>query len=212
VDHPLIGEAGHCRSEGQDPRVRLVGVPARLHGLGVGVDVPRPPTSVAEETARAFASRRRRIGDVNQPAQLAAVLQKLETIRKEFNASQSGGKKVSLARPDRPRRRRRDRESRQGGRARREGPLHRRGAWTRRRSRPTRPPSPRWSRSPTVSGNYLRGKRLMSPEEALVDRAQLLTLTAPEMTVLGRRPARPGRKCRGLQARRLHQTARDADE
>jgi catalase-peroxidase len=32
--------------------------------------------------------------------------------------------------------------------------------------------------------NYLRGKPLMSPEEALVDRAQLLTLTAPEMTVL----------------------------
>ena len=32
--------------------------------------------------------------------------------------------------------------------------------------------------------NYLRGKQLMSPEEALVDRAQLLTLTAPEMTVL----------------------------
>jgi catalase-peroxidase len=32
--------------------------------------------------------------------------------------------------------------------------------------------------------NYFRGKPLMSPEEALVDRAQLLTLTAPEMTVL----------------------------
>src|SRR5207249_2046315 len=39
---------------------------------------------------------------------------------------------------------------------------------------------------PTVDGfrNYLRGDQLMSPEEALVDRAQLLTLTAPEMTVL----------------------------
>jgi catalase-peroxidase len=32
--------------------------------------------------------------------------------------------------------------------------------------------------------NYFRGKPLMSPEEALVDRAQLLTLTAPEMTAL----------------------------
>src|SRR4030081_4022648 len=32
--------------------------------------------------------------------------------------------------------------------------------------------------------NYLRGKPLMSPEEALVDRAQLLRLTGPEMTVL----------------------------
>src|SRR5207249_5534466 len=39
---------------------------------------------------------------------------------------------------------------------------------------------------PTVDGfrNYLRGDQLMSPEEALVDRAQLLTLTGPEMTVL----------------------------
>src|SRR5581483_1063740 len=32
--------------------------------------------------------------------------------------------------------------------------------------------------------NYTRGKQWMQPEEALVDRAQLLTLTAPEMTVL----------------------------
>ena len=32
--------------------------------------------------------------------------------------------------------------------------------------------------------NYYRGKPLMSPEEALLDKAQLLTLTAPEMTVL----------------------------
>ena len=32
--------------------------------------------------------------------------------------------------------------------------------------------------------NYLRGPQLMSPEEALVDRAQLLNLSAPEMTVL----------------------------
>ena len=39
---------------------------------------------------------------------------------------------------------------------------------------------------PTADGfrNYLRGKQLIAPEEALVDRAQLLTLTAPEMTVL----------------------------
>jgi catalase-peroxidase len=32
--------------------------------------------------------------------------------------------------------------------------------------------------------NYLRGPQFMMPEEALVDRAQLLRLTAPEMTVL----------------------------
>jgi catalase-peroxidase len=39
---------------------------------------------------------------------------------------------------------------------------------------------------PTADGfrNYYRAKQIMAPEEALVDRAQLLTLTAPEMTVL----------------------------
>ena len=35
--------------------------------------------------------------EANQPAELAKVLQKLEAIQKEFNAAQSGGKKVSLA-------------------------------------------------------------------------------------------------------------------
>jgi catalase-peroxidase len=35
--------------------------------------------------------------DVNQPKQLATVLQKLEAIQKEFNAAATGGKKVSLA-------------------------------------------------------------------------------------------------------------------
>src|SRR5262249_20340030 len=35
--------------------------------------------------------------DVNQPAQLAKVLQMLESVQRDFNASQSGGKKVSLA-------------------------------------------------------------------------------------------------------------------
>ena len=47
--------------------------------------------------ARAFAWRRKRIWEVNQPAELAKVLKTLEAIQKEFNASESGGKKVSLA-------------------------------------------------------------------------------------------------------------------
>ena len=57
--------------------------------------------------------------------------------------------------------------------------------------------------------NYVAaGPSSMAAEEALVDRAQLLTLTAPEMTVLvgGLRVA--GRQRRRSQARRLHQAAR----
>ncbi len=85
--------------------------------------------------------------DVNQPAQLATVLQKLEAIQKEFNA---GGKKVSLA----------DLIVLAGGAAiekaaKDAGPRFRcrsrPAAWTRRRSRPTPPPSRRWSRPPTAS-------------------------------------------------------------
>ena len=60
--------------------------------------------------------------------------------------------------------------------------------------------------------NYLRGKQLMLPEEALVDRAQLLTLTAPEMTVLVGGLRVLGANAGTVQARRLHQAARDADE
>ena len=48
-------------------------------------------------TARAFGSRRRRIGRSTSRLSWRRCSQKLEAIQKEFNASQSGGKKVSLA-------------------------------------------------------------------------------------------------------------------
>ncbi len=55
---------------------------------------------------------------------------------------------------------------------------------------------------PTADGfrNYLRGKQRLSPEEQLVDRAQLLTLTAPEMTVLvgGLRVLNAGQPAHGV--------------
>ena len=60
--------------------------------------------------------------------------------------------------------------------------------------------------------NYLRGGHPMPAEELLVDRAQLLTLTAPRDDGSRRRPARPECELRAVQARRLHQPARDADE
>ena len=47
--------------------------------------------------ARAFAWRRRKDWEVNQPAELKKVLEKLEAIQKKFNGAQKGGKKVSLA-------------------------------------------------------------------------------------------------------------------
>jgi catalase-peroxidase len=121
--------------------------------------------------------------DVNQPAELAKVLQKLETIQKEFNASQSGGKKVSLA----------DLIVLGGAaaieKAAKAGGHDVKVPFTPGRMDASQEKTDAQSFAPLepiADGfrNYLRGKQLMLPEEALVDRAQLLTLTAPEMTVL----------------------------
>ncbi|WP_462325868.1 catalase/peroxidase HPI [Desulfoplanes sp.] len=121
--------------------------------------------------------------EVNQPAQLERVLQTLGTIREEFNKTHSGDKKVSLA----------DliilggcagveQAAKNGG--------HQVGV-------PFTPgrtdASPEQTDvdsfavlEPVADGfrNYLPKKYAVPAEEILVDRAQLLTLTAPEMTVL----------------------------
>src|SRR5207245_544990 len=121
--------------------------------------------------------------DVNQPAQLAKVLRALEAIQREFNASRSGGKKVSLA----------DLIV-LGGCAAIEKAAKDAGQEAKVPFTPGRMDASQGQTDvdsfaplePVADGfrNYLRGKPLMLPEEALVDRAQLMTLTAPELTVL----------------------------
>jgi catalase-peroxidase len=121
--------------------------------------------------------------DVNQPKQLAGVLTKLEAVAKEFNASASGGKKVSLA----------DLIV-LGGCAAIEKAAKAAGHDVKVPFTPGRMDASQEQTDvesfaplePLADGfrNYVRGKPLMSAEEALVDRAQLLRLTAPEMTVL----------------------------
>ena len=116
--------------------------------------------------------------EVNQPAQLKTVLQKLEAIQKEF------GKKVSLADV-----------IVLGGCAAIEKAAKAAGHGVKVPFTPGRMDASQEQTDvesfaplePRADGfrNYLSGKRqFMAPEEALVDRAQLLTLTAPEMTVL----------------------------
>jgi catalase-peroxidase len=121
--------------------------------------------------------------DVNQPAQLAKVLEKLEAIQKEFNTSQSGDKKVSLA----------DLIVIGGGaaieKAAKDAGNDVKVPFTPGRMDASQEQTDVDSFAPlepTADGfrNYLSGRQRLSPEEALVDRAQLLTLTAPEMTVL----------------------------
>jgi catalase-peroxidase len=179
VDHPLIGE--------QD----VAALKAKILASGLSVS---QLVSVAWASASTFRGSDKRGGangarirlapqkdwEVNQPAQLATVLQKLEAIQKEFNASAAGGKKVSLA----------DLIVLGGGAAieKAAGP----GVTV-----PFTPGRMDASQEdtdvasfaplePAADGfrNYYRSKHIMKPEEALIDKAQLLTLTAPEMTVL----------------------------
>jgi len=121
--------------------------------------------------------------EVNQPAELAKTLEKLEAIQKEFNASASGGKKVSLA----------DLIVLGGGaaieKAAKDAGQEVKVPFTPGRMDASQDETDVESfepLEPRADGfrNYLRGKLRVTPEELLVDRAQLLTLTAPEMTVL----------------------------
>jgi catalase-peroxidase len=120
---------------------------------------------------------------VNQPAQLKTVLQTLEGIQKEFNSTQSGGKMVSLA----------DLIV-LGGCAGVEQAAKNAGHDVTVPFTPGRTDASQEQTDvaafavlePAADGfrNYLKTRYIVSAEELLVDRAQLLTLTAPEMTVL----------------------------
>ena len=182
VNHPLIGE--------QD----FAALKAKILASGLSVSAL---VSTAWASASTFRGSDKRGGangarirlapqkdwEVNQPAELAKVLQKLEAIQKEFNASQSGGKKVSLA----------DLIVLGGGaaieKAAKAAGHDVKVPFTPGRMDASQEQTDAHSFAPlepVADGfrNYLRGKQLMLPEEALVDRAQLLRLTAPEMTVL----------------------------
>jgi catalase-peroxidase len=121
--------------------------------------------------------------EVNQPVQLASVLETLEGIQKAFNSAQSGGKKVSLADI-----------IVLGGCAAVEQAAKNAGHNVTVPFTPGRTDASQEQTDvesfavlePTADGfrNYLKTKYTVSAEELLVDRAQLLTLTAPEMTVL----------------------------
>ena len=182
VDHPLIGEA------------EIATLKAAILASGLSVS---QLVSTAWASAATFRGSDKRGGangarirlapqkdwEINEPAQLAKVLQKLEAIRRDFNASQAGGKKVSLA----------DLIVLGGGAA-IEKAAKSAGYDVKVPFAPGRMDASQQQTDvasfaplePTADGfrNYLSGKQRLSPEELLVDRAQLLRLTAPEMTVL----------------------------
>ena len=121
--------------------------------------------------------------EVNQPARLAKVLKTLEGIQSAFNGAQSGGKKVSLA----------DLIVLAGcagvEQAAKNAGVVVKVPFTPGRTDASQAQTDTESFAvlePIADGfrNYLKGKFTVSAEALLVDRAQLLTLTAPEMTVL----------------------------
>ena len=121
--------------------------------------------------------------EVNQPAKLAKTLAALEAIQKAFNAAQKGKKRVSLA----------DLIV-LGGSAAIEEAAKKAGHSVEVPFTPGRVDATQQQTDvesfavlePTADGfrNYLKTKYSLSAEELLVDKAQLLTLTAPEMTAL----------------------------
>ncbi|MCY4599655.1 MAG: catalase/peroxidase HPI, partial [Acidobacteria bacterium] len=150
--------------------------------------------------------------EVNQPAQLATVLGVLEGIRSEFNSAQSGGKQVSLADV-----------IVLGGCAAVEAAAKNAGHDVEVPFAPGRTDAVQEQTDvesfavlePTADGfrNYLGNGHRRAAEELLVDRAQLLTLTAPEMTALvgGLRVlnANVGQSARGVFTKRSETLSND---
>jgi catalase-peroxidase len=148
---------------------------------------------------------------VNDPAELAKVLKTLDGIRIEFNANASGGAKISLA----------DLIV-LGGAAAIESAAEKAGCkvevpFTPGRTEATQEQTDVVSFGviePRADGfrNHVRAGFEGEAASLLVDKAQLLGLSAPEMTVLVRRPARARRQFRRFEARRVHQAPRRAEQ
>ena len=182
LDHELVGE--------QD----MASLKARIFASGLSIS---QLVTTAWASAATFRGSDKRGGangarirlapqkhwEVNQPAELAKVLQKLEAIQNEFNDAQSGAKKVSLA----------DLIV-LGGCAAVEAAAKKAGVEVKVPFSPGRMDALQEQTDvdsfavlePTADGfrNYIRKGREGSAAEMLVDRANLMKLTAPEMTVL----------------------------
>jgi catalase-peroxidase len=182
VDHPLVDAQG------------IAALKAKILASGLSVS---QLVSTAWGSASTFRGSDKRGGangarirlapqkdwEVNDPADLAKVLQTLEAIRSEFNSAATGGKKVSLA----------DLIVLGGGaaieKAANDAGTHAEVPFTPGRMDASQEQTDADSFAPLepVSDgfrNYRSGEQFMAPEEALVDRAQLLRLSGPEMTAL----------------------------
>jgi catalase-peroxidase len=182
VDHPLIGEQ------------EIEALKGKILATGLGVS---QLVSTAWASASTYRGSDKRGGangarirlapqkdwPVNNPAELSTVLRKLEAVQQAFNGSAAGGMKVSLA----------DLIV-LGGCAAIEQAAKDAGTDLKVKFTPGRMDASAEQTDaasfaplePTADAfrNYYEGLQFMAPEEAMVDRAELLRLTAPEMVVL----------------------------
>ena len=181
VDHPLIGD-GEASSLKQKILTSGLSIPELVSAAWASASTFRGSDKRGGANGARIRLAPQKDWEVNQPAQLKAVLQKLDVIQKEFNAS-GGGKKVSLA----------DLIVLGGDaaveKAAKDAGVDVKVPFTPGRMDASQEQTDAHSFAPLeprADGfrNYLSGKQFMAPEEALIDRAQLLTLSAPEMTVL----------------------------
>ena len=183
VDHELIDAAGHRRPQGARSSPRACRSPELVSTAWASASTFRGSDKRGGANGARIRLAPQKDWEVNQPAQLSTVLQTLEGIQKEFNSAQSGGKKVSLADV-----------IVLGGCAGVEQAAKNAGHDVTVPFTPGRTDASQEQTDvesfavlePVADGfrNYLRTNYAVSAEELLVDRAQLLTLTAPEMTVL----------------------------
>jgi catalase-peroxidase len=183
VDHPLVDDAD------------VAGLKAKILASGLSAS---QLVSLAWASASTFRGSDKRGGgngarirlapqkdwEVNNPPELAKALQALEAIQKDFNAQAAGGKKVSLA----------DLIVLGGAagveKAAKDAGLDVKVPFTPGRMDASQEQTDAHSFAPLEPAGdgfrnyYVRERNLMSPEEALIDKAQLLGLTAPEMTAL----------------------------
>ena len=182
LDHPLIGEA-----EIADLKNRILASGLKISELVTTAWASASTFRGSDKRGGANGARLRlapqKDWEVNQPAQLAKVLKALEAIQQEFNAAQTSGKKVSIA----------DLIV-LGGCAAVEAAAKKEGKDVKVPFTPGRMDASQAETDvasfavlePVADGfrNYLRKGHDAYAADLLIDRANLLTLTAPEMTVL----------------------------
>jgi catalase-peroxidase len=182
ADHPVIDEADVTAL-----KTKILGAGLSVHQLVLAAWASASTFRGSDKRGGGNGARLRlnpqKDWEANNPAELKKTLQKFEAIQKDFNASAKGGKKVSLA----------DLIVLGGGaaieKAAKDGGHDLKVPFTPGRMDASQEETDVESvgvLEPRSDGfrNYRSANEFMAPEEALVDKAQLLRLTAPEMTVL----------------------------